>query len=290
MDSFKGGMNLERLPESLRPQPSHDMASSFHLQRSSEPRDPIENSASESSDTEVPEKERSGEQKNEDGAADDPAKKKKQRRQRTHFTSQQLQELEATFQRNRYPDMSMREEIAVWTNLTEPRVREIPVWKHLPRSILQVLNMLPFVSYLYAILFVIVIFFLIDSAIHSPPSKFPFLRRVFKNNCAVSAPGGEARRVPPPPPRLRRVCGGSATSAGPGARSRAAPAGAPVSAGSPEATTGWGKAGEGGMDAAGEARRPGAAGRQDHAGFSPGKRILGLRGSHHGGGQTLSEA
>ncbi|NXP48996.1 PITX1 protein, partial [Heliornis fulica] len=52
MDSFKGGMNLERLPESLRPQPSHDMASSFHLQRSSEPRDPIENSASESSDTE----------------------------------------------------------------------------------------------------------------------------------------------------------------------------------------------------------------------------------------------
>lgn len=49
----------------------------------------------------------------------------KPRRQRTHFSSQQLTELELQFNRNRYPDMSTREEIAAYTQLTEPKVR---VW------------------------------------------------------------------------------------------------------------------------------------------------------------------
>uniref|UniRef100_A0A915DUS9 Homeobox domain-containing protein n=1 Tax=Ditylenchus dipsaci TaxID=166011 RepID=A0A915DUS9_9BILA len=49
----------------------------------------------------------------------------KPRRQRTHFTSQQLAELESYFARNRYPDMSARDDIATWISLSEPRVR---VW------------------------------------------------------------------------------------------------------------------------------------------------------------------
>lgn len=48
---------------------------------------------------------------------------KRQRRQRTHFTPKQLQDLETMFTRNRYPDMTSREEIAAWTNLNEARVR-----------------------------------------------------------------------------------------------------------------------------------------------------------------------
>ena len=39
------------------------------------------------------------------------------------FDKSDAQELEALFTRNRYPDMSTREEISMWTNLTEPRVR-----------------------------------------------------------------------------------------------------------------------------------------------------------------------
>ncbi|XP_026675342.1 pituitary homeobox 2 isoform X2 [Ceratina calcarata] len=55
----------------------------------------------------------------------DGEKKKRPRRQRTHFTTHQLHYLEASFTKNRYPDMTLREEIGVCIKLPEPRVR---VW------------------------------------------------------------------------------------------------------------------------------------------------------------------
>ncbi|TMS13797.1 Pituitary homeobox 1 [Larimichthys crocea] len=70
-------MNLDRIAEAVRAPPPRDVAPAFHLPRTSNSsRETLENSSSESSDTELAEKERSAEHRSDDGNADDPKKKK----------------------------------------------------------------------------------------------------------------------------------------------------------------------------------------------------------------------
>lgn len=57
------------------------------------------------------------------GGGPPPAKRK--RRHRTIFTEEQLEQLEATFDKTHYPDVVLREQLALRVDLKEERVE---VW------------------------------------------------------------------------------------------------------------------------------------------------------------------